>query len=78
MTWEKVKLGDLAEIYSGYAFKSSDMSSENGVPLIKIGNIHDKEVSEYCDTYINKDLVSAKKYDKFKLLNDDFLIAMTG
>ena len=77
MSWEVVKLNDIADIYSGFAFKSSDMSVQNGIPLIKIKNISDFLVSQQCETYLNPDIITAK-YDRFILQDDDFLIAMTG
>lgn len=77
MKWEKVKLGDIAEIFSGYAFKSSDMNAKNGIPLIKIKNISDAKVSLECDTFLNLDLDLAN-FGRFKLRRDDFLVAMTG
>ncbi len=78
MSWEKVPLSNLADIFSGYAFKSSDMSSNTGAPLIKIANIHDRIVSEECDTFISRELVSSSKFDRFILQEDDFLVSMTG
>ena len=36
MSWEKTTLGNVADIFSGYAFKSADMNTENGMPLLKI------------------------------------------
>ena len=75
--WKKVKLGEVAEIFSGYAFKSSEMNKESGTPLIKIKNINNFGVSKNCDTYLNKD-VDLNKYKRFKLQEIDFLVAMTG
>ena len=75
--WKKVKLGEVSEIFSGYAFKSSNMNKEFGTPLIKIKNINNFGVSNICDTYLNKD-VDLSKYDRYKLQNIDFLVAMTG
>ncbi len=36
--WTRKPLGDVADVISGYAFKSSEFS-ERGVPVIKIKNI---------------------------------------
>ena len=36
MSWVQSTLGEVADIFSGYAFKSADMNSEGGTPLIKI------------------------------------------
>ena len=75
--WKKVKLGEVANIFSGYAFKSQDMNSTGGIPLIKIKNIADFIVSTNCDSFLNKN-VDVTKWEKYKLQADDFLIAMTG
>ena len=77
MSWKKVTLGDVADIFSGYAFKSADMNPEEGTPLIKIKNISDSAVSHQCDAFLNKDF-DLSKYERFHLLCDDFLVAMTG
>ena len=77
MSWEIVTLGDVADIFSGYAFKSADMNPEEGTPLIKIKNIADSAVSHQCDAFLNKDF-DLSKYERFHLLCDDFLVAMTG
>ena len=36
--WTKRKLGDVANIQNGYAFKSKDFAN-NGIPVIKINNM---------------------------------------
>ena len=77
MSWVQSTLGEVADIFSGYAFKSADMNSEGGTPLIKIKNIADSAVSHECDAFLNKDFNLAK-FERFHLLRDDFLVAMTG
>lgn len=77
--WEESRLGDVADIYSGYAFKSKEMSSspEEGVPLVKIKNIFDRKVSQHFDSYLMSDYV-LDKYEKYRLIDGDILVAMTG
>lgn len=77
MSWDYKTLGDVAEIFSGYAFKSADMNAIEGIPLIKIKNIFGSNVSQQCDTFLNKDFALAK-FKKVHLQRDDFLVAMTG
>jgi len=77
MKWEVVKLADIADVFSGYAFKSSDMLTSEGVPLIKIKNINNRIVSAECDSYLNPAIITSK-YDKYIMQDDDFLVAMTG
>ncbi|MBO5593704.1 MAG: restriction endonuclease subunit S [Prevotella sp.] len=75
--WKKVKLGEVATIFSGFAFKSKDMNKISGIPLIKIKNINNFAVSKECDSYLNTN-VDLAKLERFKLQQIDFLIAMTG
>lgn len=77
--WKEVLLGDISEIYSGYAFKSTEMQNESSdaVPLIKIKNINDRKVLNNFDSYLSNKYI-LNKYNKYKLLQGDFLIAMTG
>lgn len=77
MSWEKTTLGSVADIFSGYAFKSADMNAECGTPLLKIKNIAGSRVSNECDTFLNVDF-DLSKYDRFLLREEDFLVAMTG
>lgn len=74
--WREVRLNSLAHIYSGFAFSGKDMKNE-GVPIIKIGNIKDKVVANQCDVYFPRDKI-LEKHKRYFLDNDDILIAMTG
>ena len=74
---KKVKLGEVSEIYGGYAFKSKDFGvGENLVvkikdikpPIIDIENADKVDVTKY----------SIKKMEKYKIFPDDIVIAMTG
>ncbi|OPY58488.1 MAG: EcoKI restriction-modification system protein HsdS [Pelotomaculum sp. PtaU1.Bin035] len=71
--WKVIQLADCLSIVGGYAFKSTDFSNE-GIPIIKIGNInsgtfHDKGIS-----FWNYD----KKFDKYLLYPNDIVISLTG
>ena len=77
MSWETKRLNEVANVFSGYAFKSSDMDKQEGIPLLKIKNIHDKKVDKDCETFLNPSAFK-KNYQKFFLQKDDFLVAMTG
>ena len=74
---KKVKLGEVSEIYGGYAFKSKDFGvGENLVvkikdikpPIIDIENADKVDVTKYA----------IKKMEKYKIFPDDIVIAMTG
>ncbi|MBA2621622.1 MAG: restriction endonuclease subunit S [Acidobacteria bacterium] len=76
--WKERKLRDIGcSFLSGYAFKSSDYRT-SGIPLIKIGNIQNRNVFVNADG----DFISTKllndKVSKYLVKNKDVLIAMTG
>lgn len=75
MEFKKVKLGEVARVKNGYAFKSKDFT-DYGIPIIKIKNI--------CPPLINIEecnYVSEKLYyqtSQYCILKGDILISMTG
>lgn len=72
------RLADLnCQFLSGFAFKSSDYV-DDGIPLIKIGNIQDKVVCIDSNGTFISELTLTEKIAKFFLSNNDVLIAMTG
>lgn len=38
-SWERVRLGDVADVLNGFAFKSSSFSASEGIPLIRIRDV---------------------------------------
>ena len=77
MSWGKVKIGDVAEILPGFAFKSSELGDE-GTPLIKIGNILNNGQVDTVDVQRLPQTHYLKKHDKYRLGDRDIVIAMTG
>ncbi len=77
--YEKVTLDQLSKIFSGFAFKSADLieESDEAYPVIKIANIQNKKVLKFGSGYLPKDQF-VEKLEKYKLDQDDFLVAMTG
>lgn len=69
------KVGDLADVKSGYAFKSRDWSDE-GFSVIKIKNIGNNDIDLTGCSFIPENI--AELALKFKLNAGDLLIAMTG
>lgn len=68
-------LGDYADIKSGYAFKS-EWWQENGVKVLKIGNISNNSIIiDECDC-VSEDKIEIAH--NFKVVAGDILIAMTG
>ena len=74
---KKIFLQKVAKIYSGFAFYSKDLSSIQGIPVIKIANIQNKRVLATYVNYFPSNLLT-KKHDKYFLHKNDILIAMTG
>lgn len=70
------KLHELADVFSGYAFKSKDLGQE-GIPVVKIKNVNNKVVSPECDQLLPSNLVT-DRLRKYLLKKEDILVAMTG
>ncbi|MBI4245279.1 MAG: restriction endonuclease subunit S [Planctomycetes bacterium] len=75
--WNKVKLGDFANILPGFAFKSSQFKKDNGIPVIKIKNITDDYGVSLDGAYLDGGVLN-KKTRKFLIEYGDILVAMTG
>jgi len=73
--WKEIKLGDVAEVLSGYAFKTKDFV-ETGIPVVKIKNIVPPVVDISDTQYVSEDLYRDKI--KYSLEFNDILISMTG
>lgn len=73
--WKECKLGEVAEVQNGYAFKSKDFSDISGLPVIKIKNVASGKLQmdnlNYYDFPIDK-------LSRFVIRKNDILIAMTG
>ncbi len=73
--WEYCRLGDVAKIQGGFAFKSKDFV-ESGVPVVKIKNVRKRNVDLSEVDCVSVDL--AKKCSNFYVREGDVLISMTG
>jgi type I restriction enzyme, S subunit len=73
--WKKVKLGEVADVLSGYAFKSKDFV-EQGVPVVKIKNITPPVVDISEVEYVTEEMYEDKK--RYSLSYNDILISLTG
>jgi type I restriction enzyme S subunit len=74
--WQQTRLGEISQIYSGFAFRSRDLG-EAGIPIVKIGNIQNKRVSPECADHLPEELC-IEKLNRYFLQQGDTLIAMTG
>jgi len=74
--WEWSKLSTVTNFVNGYAFKSKDFT-ENGVGIVKIGDIQNGYISTSLMSRVPKEVVKQLD-DNFKVSNGDMLIAMSG
>jgi type I restriction enzyme, S subunit len=77
MSWPVVKLGDICDLFNGYAFKSADYMDESNTLSCRMSNIRPggKFDIEYNARYLPDDFV--EKYEQFLLKDGDVVIAMT-
>lgn len=73
--WKEYRLGELATVIPGYAFKGKDFG-ENGCRVVKIGDIAPPIVDVVNCLRIPTNKING--LDKFKLHKGDFVLAMTG
>lgn len=71
--WEVFRLSDCLSVIGGYAFKSGDFSDE-GIPVIKIGNINSGVFHNNGIAFWKYD----KKLEKYLLHPNDIVISLTG
>lgn len=75
--WRRGKLSDIANIDSGYAFKSADFTdSERGVPIIRMSDFKSGGIDILGAAKVT--LESTIGLDKFKLKAGDFIFGMSG
>jgi type I restriction enzyme S subunit len=73
---EKVPIGEVAEVKSGFAFKSDDYLID-GIKLVRIGNLNGKNlVFNGENVCVSTKYIS--EYSDFLLKENDVLIAMSG
>ena len=72
--WVSTRLGELTELQSGFAFKSSQWT-DDGVPVVKIGNVKDGFLDLSGCSYVSSE--DADKSGSL-LCNGDILIGLTG
>jgi type I restriction enzyme S subunit len=73
--WKTYKLGEIADVQNGYAFKANELVGE-GIPVVKIKNIISPNVTIEDVSYFNGNLTT--QLEKYIAKQGDFLISMTG
>lgn len=73
--WEVRSIRDFITIQGGYAFKSSDFT-EDGVPVVKIGNANKHGFTTKNIAFINPE--NSEKLKQYELYAGDLLMSLTG
>ncbi len=73
--WQRVEIGQLAKLRSGFPFKSSDWK-DSGVPVIKIANVKGGRIIPDGCGFVSTEVAS--KSAEWYTRTGDVLIAMTG
>lgn len=76
-TWKQTRIGDVCQVIPGYAFKSKDWV-DTGIPVVKIKNIKPDCTVDLSDVDCVPNSVITQKLEKFRLQDQDILVAMTG
>ena len=74
--WEVKRLGEVCELKSGFAFKSSLFKTE-GLPILRISNIQHDGISTNGLAFFAKEDYK-EDLEKYKVLPGDTLIALSG
>jgi len=72
--WEQRKLGEMVELFSGYAFSSND-SVNSGVRWLKIANVGSGFLRWDDESFLPDDYL--EKYPAYHLRKGDFVMALT-
>ncbi len=73
--WREAALGEVAQVRSGFAFKSKDWT-DSGIPVVKIANVKDGNLAMDGCAFVSTQV--ADSADQFNLNEGDILIALTG
>ena len=71
--WEIKSLKKLIKVVGGYAFKSKDFKEE-GIPVLRIGNINSGEFKPVNLVFWDKD----EKLSRYRIVPGDLVISLTG
>ena len=75
--WKKGKLSEIANIDSGYAFKSTDFTdTEKGIPIIRMSDFKTGGIDISCAAKVIPEITIG--LDRFKLKTGDFVFGMSG
>lgn len=75
--WEWVRLGNISNFTNGYAFKSTDFIDDDGIGIVKIGDIQDGIISTASMTRIKPDITKTLD-ESLQVKRNNLVIAMSG
>lgn len=75
--WKEYKLGEVADILPGYAFKSKDFV-KSGIPVIKIKDIAPPSINMLGTECVDTSAYELSKISKYIIGKGDYVVAMTG
>ena len=77
--WRVGKLGDIANLKSGYAFKSKEFVEESSKKALKIKDLKgDGKVSLNAVSCVSNDVTKLSRVQYFRLKEGDIVLAMSG
>ena len=77
--WRFGKLGEIANLKSGYAFKSKDFVEESSKKALKIKDLKgDGKVSLNAVSCVSNDVTKLNRVQYFRLKEGDIILAMSG
>ena len=74
--WKEIKLGEIAKVISGFAFKSKDFLKDKGISAIKIKNIKNGNVDLSETDFVDNSFLSINQ--RYHLNRNDILVSLTG
>ncbi|MDB6024995.1 MAG: Type restriction modification specificity domain protein, partial [Verrucomicrobiales bacterium] len=74
--WEEKTLGDVAEIVSGYSFKSTDFSESHSNKVIRMSDLKSGRIAPDDHATVADDVLEG--LERFLLRDGDFLFGMSG
>jgi type I restriction enzyme S subunit len=76
-SWEVVDLGDVINLFAGYAFKSDEGISESNTQLLRMGNLYQNTLDLNRSPIFYPDSFAAV-HKRFVLKEDDLVMSLTG
>ena len=71
--WKKIKIEEVCSFINGYAFDSNKYV-QNGIQVIRITNVQKGYISDTDKKFYKEE----KELERYKLIEDDLLISLTG